>query len=137
VVTTIIAVEPPASVAEFWRNAWLRGTTLLTLGAPTAGDYNHPDTGLPFSRGFVIGADQTVVMPFSAYEPQNVIDLMHELLVDIPLHGDVNGDGQVGFGDILAIIGAWGPCPGCPEDLDGNGVVGFSDVLIVIANWSA
>jgi len=136
VVTTIIGIEPPEPVAEFWRNVYLRGTTLLTLGAPITGDYNHPNTGLPFSRGFLIGPDQTVVTVFSAYEPQGVIDGINALLADIPLPGDANGDGHVGFSDILSIVGAWGPCPGCPQDLDGNGVVGFSDVLIVIANWS-
>ncbi|MHC5113703.1 MAG: M14 family zinc carboxypeptidase [Planctomycetota bacterium] len=51
--------------------------------------------------------------------------------------GDVNGDGVVNFGDVLQIIGAWGPCGApCPEDLSGNGIVGFEDVLLVIGNWS-
>jgi hypothetical protein len=27
---------------------------------------------------------------------------------------DLDGSGDVGFSDILAIIGAWGPCVGCP-----------------------
>jgi len=52
--------------------------------------------------------------------------------------GDLNGDGVVGFADVLAVIGAWGSCPSaCPEDLDGDGVVGFSDVLMIIANWTS
>jgi hypothetical protein len=51
--------------------------------------------------------------------------------------GDANGDGIVNFADILAIVGAWGPCAGaCPADLDGDGVVGFADILVAIANWS-
>jgi hypothetical protein len=49
---------------------------------------------------------------------------------------DVNGDGVVNFGDILAILGVWGPCPGCPEDVNGDGVVNFADILLVIANWT-
>ena len=51
--------------------------------------------------------------------------------------GDVNGNGDVGFSDLLAILTAWGPCPpgDCPEDLDGNGEVGFGDALIVLLNW--
>ncbi|MCP3980354.1 MAG: hypothetical protein GY716_13710 [bacterium] len=49
---------------------------------------------------------------------------------------DLDGSGDVGFGDVLAIIGAWGPCPpGCPEDLDGSGGIGFGDVLAVIGQW--
>ncbi|MCP3904979.1 MAG: PQQ-dependent sugar dehydrogenase [Planctomycetes bacterium] len=48
---------------------------------------------------------------------------------------DIDCSGDVGFSDILAIIGAWGPCDGCLEDLNGNGMVGFDDILIVIGAW--
>jgi hypothetical protein len=49
---------------------------------------------------------------------------------------DLDGSGDVGFGDILQIIGAWGPCGvPCPEDLSGNGHVDFADILAVIAAW--
>lgn len=46
---------------------------------------------------------------------------------------DVDGDGVVGFDDLLAVLGAWGPCAGCPEDVDGNGDVGLPDLLAVLA----
>ncbi|MHC5112834.1 MAG: hypothetical protein ACYTGP_00225 [Planctomycetota bacterium] len=47
---------------------------------------------------------------------------------------DLDGSGDVGFGDILAIIGSWGECGApCPEDLSGNGQVDFADILAVIA----
>ncbi|MHC5113289.1 MAG: choice-of-anchor B family protein [Planctomycetota bacterium] len=53
---------------------------------------------------------------------------------------DINEDGNVDFGDILAAIGAWGPCPAppaeCPADVDGSGAVDFGDILQVIANWT-
>ncbi|MHC5114753.1 MAG: hypothetical protein ACYTGP_10030 [Planctomycetota bacterium] len=60
------------------------------------------------------------------------------VLVEIqppPCPADLDGDGSVGFGDILQIIGAWGSCACCPEDLNGDGMVGFGDILEVIANW--
>ena len=50
--------------------------------------------------------------------------------------GDVDGDGIVGVTDLLAIIGAWGPCSGCGEDLNNDGTVNVNDLLDVIANWS-
>ncbi|MCP3902548.1 MAG: hypothetical protein GY715_02845 [Planctomycetes bacterium] len=53
----------------------------------------------------------------------------------LPCFGDVDGSGSVGFGDILGVIGGWGPCPGCPEDLSGNGVLDFADILQIIGNW--
>jgi subtilisin family serine protease len=50
---------------------------------------------------------------------------------------DVDGSGAVGFGDVLRILAAWGPCAACPEDVDGNGTVDFGDLLAVLAAWGA
>ncbi len=50
--------------------------------------------------------------------------------------GDVNADGVVNVVDLLALLGAWGPCaPPCPADLDGDGAVGDTDFLLLLANW--
>lgn len=49
--------------------------------------------------------------------------------------GDLDADGQVGFADILLLLGQWGPCDGCPGDIDEDGQAGFSDILIVLKNW--
>ena len=53
--------------------------------------------------------------------------------------GDVDGDGTVGIVDFLALLGAWGPCPGppvpCPADVDGDLAVGITDLLALLANW--
>jgi len=50
--------------------------------------------------------------------------------------GDATGDGIVDVLDLLAVLNAWGDCPGCPEDLTGDGVVDVLDLLQVLANWS-
>ena len=52
-----------------------------------------------------------------------------------PCTNDVNGDGTVNTGDLLAIINSWGPCVGCPTDINGDGAVNTSDLLSVINNW--
>jgi hypothetical protein len=52
--------------------------------------------------------------------------------------GDLNGDGSVGFVDLTALLGAWGPCPAgdvCFADLDGSGNVGFADLTTLLAAW--
>jgi endonuclease/exonuclease/phosphatase family metal-dependent hydrolase len=54
--------------------------------------------------------------------------------------GDVNGDGQIGVSDILAVIGNWAPnggecCPGCAGDIDGNFVVDVADILFIVGAW--
>ncbi|MCP3978413.1 MAG: hypothetical protein GY716_03645 [bacterium] len=61
-----------------------------------------------------------------------------ELTLGAP--GDANGDGIVNFADILAVIGAWGPCPAppttCAGDVNHDGTVNFADILEVLGNWS-
>lgn len=58
------------------------------------------------------------------------------VLPPVVREGDVNGDGIVDVSDLLAVIGAWGPCgPPCPADLNGDGAVNVSDLLTVIGNW--
>jgi hypothetical protein len=57
----------------------------------------------------------------------------------LPILEDVDGDGQVGTGDLLAVLAGWGSCPpagACPADVDGDGVVGATDVLAVLAAWT-
>ena len=56
--------------------------------------------------------------------------------------GDANIDGFVNVDDLIAVILAWGACPGgpppafCPIDMDGNGSVDADDLQLVILNWS-
>ncbi len=48
---------------------------------------------------------------------------------------DLDGNTDVGIGDLLILLGAWGPNPGHPADFDGNDEVGVSDLLVLLANW--
>ncbi len=56
--------------------------------------------------------------------------------------GDITpdgGDGVVDVTDLLALLGAWGPCPAppasCPADIDESGDVGVTDLLAVLGAW--
>jgi len=49
---------------------------------------------------------------------------------------DINGDGVVGFLDMLAIMNSWGKCGGCPADVNGDGDVGTPDLIILLAAWA-
>ncbi len=51
-----------------------------------------------------------------------------------PCPSDIDGNGSVGIGDLLAILSAWGN-PGGPEDLDESGNVDFGDILVVLGDW--
>ena len=48
---------------------------------------------------------------------------------------DLDGNLDVGIGDLLILLASWGPCPGCPADFDGRGNVGVEDLLVLLANW--
>lgn len=52
-----------------------------------------------------------------------------------PCPWDIDGNGDVGFTDLTAVLANWGPCPGCPADIDGNDDVGFTDLTAILANW--
>ncbi|MCZ6542715.1 MAG: hypothetical protein O6768_03530, partial [Planctomycetota bacterium] len=54
-----------------------------------------------------------------------------------PCPWDLNGSGDVGILDLLALLAAWGPNPGDPADFDGDGIVGILDLLTLLANWGA
>jgi glucose/arabinose dehydrogenase len=55
---------------------------------------------------------------------------------DAQVFADLDGDCRVGVVDFLALLGSWGPCPGCPADLDGDGAVGILDFLALLASWT-
>jgi len=47
---------------------------------------------------------------------------------------DLDGDGAVGFTDLISVLNAWG-CVGCPEDVDGSGTVGLTDLITILSFW--
>ena len=53
----------------------------------------------------------------------------------LPCAADLDGDDEVGFGDILVLLAQWGPCSGCSADLDGDDAVGFQDLVSLLAAW--
>jgi hypothetical protein len=44
-------------------------------------------------------------------------------------------DGDVGVGDLLAVLYAWGDTGGGPCDIDANGIVGVMDLVAVMDGW--
>ena len=52
-----------------------------------------------------------------------------------PCPWDLDGTKNVGVGDLLILLSAWGSNPGHPADFDGNDDVGVSDLLALLANW--
>ena len=74
----------------------------------------------------------------SAYE-DDVAVLLHQCPRPT-CPADIDASGVVDFGDVLAVVSAWGACPpsgACPADVDGaaDGVVDLNDLLLVLASW--
>lgn len=88
--------------------------------------------------GFVmgVGGDLAFGADGSLYIPEFANDRILRVTPSA-CRADVDGDGQVNFDDLLAILAAWGPCSCCPEDIDADGVVAFDDLLAVLAAWGS
>jgi len=97
---------------------------IIDLGDPP------PDFGL-----YLLALQAVDLQPMSG----SFVDSRFE--VDIALRastpGDLDGDDDVDFSDLLALLNAWGPCEAdCPEDLDRSDDVGFADLLVLLSNWT-
>lgn len=80
-----------------------------------------------------ISADGRTVIGSGA-NPNGDTEAWRVVLPSSPCTGDLDDDGDVGFDDLVLVLGAWGNTGG-PEDLDGSGTVDFDDLLIVLDAW--
>jgi hypothetical protein len=86
---------------------------------------------------------ETIFVRWPSGLPQLVVPgvIDGRITISEPTPGDVDGDGSVGFADVLAVLAGWGVCPPPPAycllDQDADGVVGFAEVLMILANWNA
>ena len=65
-------------------------------------------------------------MDMGAYENQHFATCQYDL---------DSGDNDVGITDFIALLAAWGPCPGCAADFDCDNDVGIVDFLDLLAHW--
>jgi hypothetical protein len=71
-------------------------------------------------------------------ELQNLLDLTFPAVhscTDTCI-GDIDGSGDIGFGDLLAVLADW-QLPGGRSDINMDGIVDFEDLLIVLSTWGA
>lgn len=50
---------------------------------------------------------------------------------------DLDGDGEVGGGDVSLLLLSFGSCTGCVEDFDGDGEVGAADLSLLLLSFGA
>jgi hypothetical protein len=71
--------------------------------------------------------------------PRLVPSIEIDALADVTPATDLDGDGAVGIVDFLALLKAWGTCPGAPDpciaDVDRDGAVAVTDFLALLKDW--
>ncbi len=68
-------------------------------------------------------------------DPARVVMLSGEVVAG-GTDGDIDGDGDVDFDDLVLLLSAYGCTSGCgPEDIDGDGDVDFNDLVILLTNY--
>jgi hypothetical protein len=85
-----------------------------------------------------LGGAMSATPPDPGEDPGAIqMDLMAEFTLILDCPADSSGDRVVNVMDLLAMLAAWGPCPGCPEDVNGDGTVNVTDLLQLLAAWGA
>ncbi|NNF43801.1 MAG: hypothetical protein HKO59_14725 [Phycisphaerales bacterium] len=103
-------------------------------------------TQVTFAVADFVTPTSTVRVRFSATDNPNnsvteaAIDAVRFFAAECDeVPGDVDGDGDADFSDLLILISSWGKCPpdvACPADLNGDGTVDFIDLLEVLSSWT-
>lgn len=128
-----------AAPGDTIRWVWTDGFHTITSGVDCMPDGVHFNTGL-FSAmpvfEYPIPDDFVGEIPYYC-APHCSLGMTGNIIV-AACPEDVDGSGDVGFSDVLRVLGAWGPCPAegpCPEDLDHSGTVTFADLLMILGAW--
>lgn len=122
----------PATAAHFhgYAGPGVNAGVVQNIGPAT------PNVGVwsyPAAREADIFAGLTYVNVHTALNPGGEVR-GQVLFAGTPCPADIDCDGAVAFGDLLAILGAWGTSAGA-EDIDCNGTVNFGDILVVLGDW--
>jgi Zn-dependent M28 family amino/carboxypeptidase len=106
---------------------WDEGYRALQIS--DTGDFRNPHYHLPsdtldtldivFARRVIQAAMATVLVETGALACQT----------------DLDGSGDVDFGDLLVLLTKWGECGSCAADFDGDGNVDFRELLLMLAAW--
>lgn len=112
------------------RRAWIKlpgeDTDMLTN---YLNDLGAEDVPVVLEVAQAISTDGRVIIGHNAFSNGWIVYLSPKC------EGDLNGDGFVGADDLAQVLGAWGPCAGCPTDLTGDDVVNAADLAVLLGSW--
>jgi probable HAF family extracellular repeat protein len=122
---TITGIYRDSNDGLYWPFVWSEGSITLLRDRIVG--------GLSFAG---IQANDINSSGVIAAQARDLDGLWHALMLTADsCPADVDDSGDVGVQDLLAVLGAWGPCALCPEDVDGDGEVGVGDLLLLLSNW--
>ena len=140
-------VPPEITVApgDTVRWIWSTGFHTVTSGPHAACTFDGRYFNQALHAGnpiveWVVPADLDGPVPYLCL-PHCLQDMVGTIFIEESptCDGDVDGDNEVDFDDILAVLDAWGPYKDCPPfipaDIDQDCEVGFSDLVIVLSEW--
>ena len=116
------------------------GPTIIVWSSPATFEEN-PDSnalrwGMMYNFWFTADAPPGEATAWiSLFKPGTPTRVTFAVPTPAACGADLDDDDDVGFGDLLLILAAWGPCDECPEDLDEDGIVGFTDIVTLLAEW--
>ena len=120
--------------AEFEPRAWILDGTGGCPGLTLITDATFECNPLTISTTVGAGTYWLVVAP-NTFTDTAACPAFYTASLGAPCPEDLDGDGNVGTTDLLALLAAWGPNAGHPADLDDDGNVGTTDLLGLLAAW--
>jgi len=112
------------------------GTILGSVEASWGnGDFRYGDDALTLSiasePGVVIRS--VVFRGGSVSHPNSVF--YDNITVVTVCRADLDGTGEVGFGDLIMLLGGWGTCADCAGDLNADQQINFTDLVLLLSEW--
>jgi hypothetical protein len=111
--------------------AWGRNNAGQSLGTSASG---APILGIASGQYAKVGGNDLVsVTAIAAGEGHSVALIGSAISAVCP--ADLDGSGQVDFGDVAVALLDFGPCGECASDLDGSGQVDFGDIALTLLDF--
>lgn len=120
----------------------------VEMGMDDLNMFLPPDTDWLLEAGYLIDDDRRILGLGWLAEEAHLFEMSLSVLADpqpTSVNGapagdittpDIDGDGAIGVGDLVALLESWGVCDaGCPADLDGDGLVGLADLIRLVESW--
>lgn len=131
---TFSADFPPAGIDT---SGEIFAATLNSDGSGLVNVFTFDSGSANAGHGIAVDSDGETVLTGAIHVPSDLYVVRFAAPGGEGSRFDLNDSGAVDSDDLFMLLGAWGPCGGCPEDLDGSGAVDADDLFMLLGAWSA